>query len=82
MNWPFFSNGSYTVPFGYDASTYIPFTYQQTSGTTGTLAAGTYRSAADNTPYPPTVTHVRDASGSDNSANTVDRFWYVTVSGS
>lgn len=82
VNWAISSNGSYTVPFGYDASTYIPFTYQQTSGTTGTLAAGTYRSAADNTPYPPTVTHVRDASGSDNSANTVDRFWYVTVSGS
>ncbi|MBL7914125.1 MAG: T9SS type A sorting domain-containing protein [Bacteroidia bacterium] len=81
VQWDINSNGSYVVPFGYDAMTYIPFTYQQTAGASGVVTLGTYRSAADNTPLPPTVSHVRDLSGSDNSANTIDRFWNLTQAG-
>ncbi len=81
VKWNITTNGSYTIPFGYDATNYIPLTYQQTSGSSGTIALGTYRSLADNTPLPPSVTHVRDVSGNDNSAFTVDRFWYLSVPG-
>lgn len=79
--WDIASNGTYVIPFGYDASNYIPVTYQQTSGTTGMLESSTYRSAADNQPYPPSVTHVRDVNGVDNSAYTVDRFWFIYAPG-
>ncbi len=81
VNWTINSNGSHTLPFGYNAANYIPFTFQQTSGAAGVVSLATYRTAADNTPFPATVTHVRDASGNDNSAATVDRFWHVTTSG-
>ncbi|MBK9046462.1 MAG: T9SS type A sorting domain-containing protein [Bacteroidetes bacterium] len=81
VQWDINSNGSYVVPFGYDAMTYIPFTYQQTAGASGIVSFGTYRSAADNTPFPPTVSHVRDLSGTDNSASTIDRFWKLTQAG-
>jgi hypothetical protein len=81
VRWNITANGSYVIPFGYDASSYIPFTYQQTSGSSGIISIGTYRSLANNTPYPPTVTHVRDTGGNDNSVNTVDRFWYISVPG-
>lgn len=79
--WDIALNGTYVIPFGYDASNYIPLTYQQTSGTTGMLETCTYRSAADNQPFPPTVTHVRDVNGVDNSAYTVDRFWFIYAPG-
>jgi Secretion system C-terminal sorting domain len=46
------------------------------------VVLGTYHSASDNTPYPPTVSHVHDIGGADNSGNTVDRFWRIEVSGS
>lgn len=82
VKWYISANGSYIIPFGYDATTYIPFTYQLTSGTPGSLEIGTYRSLADNTPYPPTVTHVNDVNGINNSAQTVDRFWNLSVPGS
>jgi hypothetical protein len=81
VKWNISSNGSYVFPFGYDNTEYIPFTYQQTSGNSGSVSIGTYRTAADNNPLPPTVTHVRDVSGNDNSANTVDRFWKLLVTG-
>lgn len=82
VRWYISANGSYIIPFGYDATTYIPFTYQLTSGTPGSIEIGTYRSLADNTPYPPTVTHVNDVNGINNSAQTVDRFWNLIVPGS
>ncbi len=79
LRWTITANGTYVIPFGYDAASYIPFTYQQTSGSSGLVSLATYRTAVNNTPLPPTVTHVRNVSGADNSANTVDRFWYITV---
>ncbi|MBL0340994.1 MAG: T9SS type A sorting domain-containing protein [Bacteroidetes bacterium] len=81
VNWIINTNGSRIVPFGYDAASYIPLTFQQTSGAAGTVSFATYRTAADNTPFPATVTHVRDVSGADNSSNTVDRFWHITTTG-
>jgi hypothetical protein len=81
LAWSIPTNGTFTIPFGYDHSTYIPFTYQQTSGSTGLLEVGTYRTVNANTPYPPTVTHVNDVNGVNNSSQTVDRFWNIIAPG-
>jgi hypothetical protein len=62
----------------------IPFTFDLTGGTAGEVVVSTYPTAPANTPYPvaPTpVTHVRNVSGSDNSAYMVDRFWQVDPTG-
>ncbi|MEO0310876.1 MAG: hypothetical protein RIQ89_533 [Bacteroidota bacterium] len=75
------TTGAHIIPFGYDAATYIPFTFTFTGGNAGTVMVGTYRSSATNLPYPPTVTHVRDNAFVDNSGNTADRFWYIAANG-
>jgi hypothetical protein len=77
------ATGTRTIPFGYDPANYIPFKLTSTSGTVDTVTMATYRTPApDNLPYPPTVLHVNDISGVDNSLQTVDRFWFVNVKGS
>jgi hypothetical protein len=81
IRWNITSSGSFVIPFGYNDSEYIPFTYQPIAGSSGDVMVATYHSAADNSPFPPTVTHVRDFGGADNSANTVDRFWRIVVPG-
>ncbi len=82
VEWTITTPGAYLVPFGYNSGIYIPFTFQPTAGSAGATVMATYHSNADNTPYPPTVTHTRDNSGVDNSANTVDRFWRLEAPGS
>ncbi|MBL0341000.1 MAG: T9SS type A sorting domain-containing protein [Bacteroidetes bacterium] len=81
VKWNITTNGSFVVPFGYNSTEFIPFTYQPVAGSSGDVVLATYHSAADNTPYPPTVSHVRDLTGADNSVNTVDRYWRIEVSG-
>jgi hypothetical protein len=81
----FMSNiaGTRTFPFGYDPANYIPFRIGFTSGVADTVTVATYRTPApDNLPLPPTVTHVNNFSGVDNSIQTADRFWFVNVKGS
>ncbi|MBK7855512.1 MAG: T9SS type A sorting domain-containing protein [Bacteroidetes bacterium] len=80
------TTGIHTIPFGNVGGTLIPYTFNLVSGNAGDVTVSTYSTAANNTPYPSlpvNVTHVRDAAGTDNSANTVDRFWQVdrTVDG-
>jgi hypothetical protein len=83
--WNIGSNtGAYLFPFGTAAGVYIPFTINLTAGDIGNVSVATYSTASDNTPYPVTpiaVTHVNDAAGNDNSANTVDRFWQLDKTG-
>jgi hypothetical protein len=81
LRWNITSNGSYVIPFGYTSAEYIPFTFQPTSGSAGDVAIATYHTVSANTPFPPTVTHVRDVLGVDNSTSTVDRFWKIVVPG-
>jgi hypothetical protein len=73
--------GPRIIPFGFDATNYIPFTFDLASGNADTLFVSTYRTNAANMPYPPPVTHVNGLTGTDNSANTVDRFWYIRSTG-
>jgi hypothetical protein len=74
--------GIHTIPFGYSSTEYIPFSFQLASGSAPTFYCGTYHTIPINTPFPPTVTHIRNNSGLDNSANTVDRFWFNRIVGS
>ena len=69
--------GAHVFHFGYSSTEYIPFTYNHVSGTSASIYAGTYHTGNSNLPLPPTVTHIRNNFGLDNSANTVDRFWYL-----
>lgn len=76
-----FAGGTHIIPFGYNSSNYIPMTFSPTSGVTGTLSVATYHTLPSNVVYPPGVLHVNNLTGSDNSANTVDRFWRLDVTG-
>lgn len=77
-------SGTYTFPFGTVTGGYIPFTLQRSSGDLGTVSVSSYPTSVDNQPYPVTPTRVTNlfgASGQDNSANAVDRFWEVRSTG-
>lgn len=76
-----FAGGTHVVPFGYNSSDYIPFSFSPTSGVTGTLSVATYHTLPSNVVYPAGVLHVNNLTGADNSANTVDRFWRIDVTG-
>ncbi|HZY81846.1 MAG TPA: T9SS type A sorting domain-containing protein [Cyclobacteriaceae bacterium] len=69
-------------PFGTSAGVYIPFRFTKTNATDADIVTlATYGTGGNNLPYPPTVTHVGSTTGTNNSANTVDRFWSISVSG-
>ncbi|MCC6383878.1 MAG: T9SS type A sorting domain-containing protein [Bacteroidia bacterium] len=66
------------IPFGVDPSNYIPVKITIPSGAADTVTIATYHTPLpDNVPFPPTVSHLNDLSGIDNSVETVDRFWYI-----
>ncbi len=74
--------GAHKIPFGYNATSPIPFTFDLPSGDADTLIVSTYHTPApDNIPYPPGVDHVNNLTGTDNSTYTVDRFWFLQVTG-
>lgn len=78
------TTGSFVYPFGRSsaAADYIPFTFNVTGAgaPTGTFEVSTYQTAANNTPYPSTVTNMTGG-GDDNGGEVVDRFWVLTPSG-
>lgn len=75
----------YIIPFGIGNSAAQKFDMivRPVSGITSSFTVATYPTAANNLPYPPTVTHVNDyTTGINQSNNTVDRFWELLVTGS
>jgi len=75
---------SHVFPLGTADGTYIPFTLTNaTGGDVGDVTIATYPTAPDNTPWPPTVTHLNDlATGINKSiVNVVDRFWNISKTG-
>ena len=79
------ATGSHVFPFGYTSAVAdrIPFTYGGVAGKDAdTVSISTYHTSNQNLPYPPTVTHINNNSGVNNWANTVDRFWYIALTGS
>lgn len=82
IKWYAINIAKHTFPFGTSDGTYIPFEYDATGGTAGYVTVSTYPTAADNTPFPTApvaVTHVGNNNLTDNSANTVDRFWQIDL---
>ncbi|HNT79382.1 MAG TPA: GEVED domain-containing protein [Bacteroidia bacterium] len=75
--------GTHVIPFGNAAGNLLPFSYDQTAGDGDTITASTFTTAANNTPYPYNVVHMRDlGTGTDLSVpNVVDRFWELRKSG-
>lgn len=68
-------------PFGTPGGEYIPFSFEVNSGDAGVVSVSTYGTGADNLPLPPGVTEINDQFGSNNSANTVDRFYFIDLAG-
>ena len=82
VKWAFNNTtGTHTFHFGYNSSNYIPVIVNHSTGSSVTVYTSTYHTDALNLPYPPTVTHVRNNLGLDNSSNTVDRFWFLQMAG-
>ncbi len=78
------NTGIHTYPFAAITGEYIPFVMDLVSGDMGNVTIATYHTGANNLPYPSypdVVTHVNNALGADNSANTVDRFWQIDKDG-
>ena len=75
--------GSYTVPFGYSSTDYIPLTYTLNSSNAGIVSFSTYHTPATNLPWPTGVTNLASNSGltPDNRNATVDRFWRISGTG-
>lgn len=76
--------GSHVFPFATVSGSYIPFIMDLTAGDIGIVTLATYPTNSANLPYPSNpdlVTHVNNASGVNNSANTVDRFWQIEKTG-
>jgi hypothetical protein len=80
------STGSFVFPFGKtnNAADYIPFTFNITtagSPAAGTVSLLTYATSTNNLPWPDGVSNFDSSPGVDNSANSPDRFWYITLDG-
>lgn len=77
------SIGTYVIPWGVSATEYIPLTYQLAGGSVGTVSFSTYRTPANNLPWPPGVTNLTSHIGlsPDNRTATVDRFWRMSNTG-
>jgi hypothetical protein len=74
--------GTYTIPWGYGSSNYIPLTFTKTAGTgSGRFKFSTYHTASNNTILPTGVTNLNGTTGADISSFAVDRFWQINALG-
>lgn len=78
---------AYVFPFTKSDGTYIPFTFDMLSGSSGDVTVATYATPANNLPWPANPVVVNNLVSSiglspDNRDATVDRFWQVDVLGS
>lgn len=71
------TEGTYTVPLGYGASTYLPLSFTKTAGTgSGHISIATYRTGWNNSAQKPQGVGNLVSGSSDYSAQAIDRFWY------
>jgi hypothetical protein len=75
--------GTYTVPWGYSTTDYIPLIFTKTAGTgSGRFLFSTYHTGWQNSTQLPTgVANMNGSTGSDNSAFVADRFWQINAAG-
>ncbi len=82
MAWTISNNvATYNFPFGNASGDYIPFVFDLNSGDAGVVSLATYPTSSGNLPLPPGVDHVNTDGGTDNSENTVDRFYLINLTG-
>lgn len=76
------TTGTYTIPWGYGTTNYLPLTFTKTAGTgAGTFTFSTYHTGWQNTSFLPTgVTDLGMGNG-DNSIFVIDRFWQINPQG-
>jgi hypothetical protein len=72
---------SYTIPWGYSTTNYIPVSFTTSAATgSGFFKFSTYRTAWNNSSQLPSgMTSFANTSGSDNSAKVLDRFWQANA---
>jgi hypothetical protein len=74
--------GTYTIPWGYGSSNYIPLTFTKTAGTgNGGFKFSTYHTTTNNSIRPSGVTNLNGSTGADISSFAVDRFWQINATG-
>lgn len=75
------TTGTYTLPWGYGNSEYIPLTFTKTAGSgSGYFLFSTYHTAWNNSALlPPGVTNINCVCGFDNSTFEADRFWQINA---
>lgn len=75
------TTGTYTIPWGYSTTDYIPLTFTKTAGTgSGHFLFSTYQTGWQNSAQLPSgVANMNSSTGADNSAFVVDRFWQVNA---
>jgi hypothetical protein len=74
--------GTYTIPWGYGSSNYIPLTFTKSAGTgSGRFKFSTYHTTSDNSVRPTGVTNLNGTTGADISSFAVDRFWQINALG-
>jgi hypothetical protein len=77
------SLSTYTIPFGRNTSTYVPFQFSVPGGVTvDSMKVATYGTAPDNLPWPTVPNNVTNLTSQiwlmpDNRDATVDRFWQI-----
>jgi len=87
IKWVMATGGNfYVFPFGSAYGGYVPFSFRNTSSGSTTVKVSTYAPPTNTVlhkPYPASpiaVTHLHSATGADNSANVVNRFWQIDTS--
>jgi len=76
------TTGTYTIPWGYGSSNYIPLTFTKTAGTgSGRFKFSTYHTTSANSVRPAGVTNLNGTTGADMSLFAVDRFWQISAIG-
>jgi len=80
------NTGNFIFPFVRSDGSYIPFIFNQTSGSADVITASTYSTPSDNLPWPATPVSVNNLASfiglaPDNRNATADRFWHIDVAG-
>lgn len=84
LNWNIANvTGTYTIPFAFSPTQYIPLVYTLSAGNAGQIDFATYHTGSNNLPWPPSISNLNSEIGltPDNRDATVDRFWRVSTSG-
>ncbi len=76
------TTGTYTIPWGYGTTDYLPLTFTKSAGIgDGNLTFSTYHTGWQNTISLPTGVTNLSGGSNDNSVFVIDRFWQINPQG-